>query len=113
MRPCGPRRGPGRLPLIAVPALTAGLVLALTLLMSSPTAQVAVVDQRLTFTGDDDVDDIVDIQPSGLAYEIYDARDEVTAGQGCVSLTLRLAYCTSFVLEIEATGGDGDDLIGL
>jgi RTX calcium-binding nonapeptide repeat (4 copies) len=116
MRPCGPRRGPGRLPLIAVPALTAGLVLALTLLMSSPTAwaaQVAVVDQRLTFTGDDDVDDIVDIQPSGLAYEIYDARDEVTAGQGCVSLTLRLAYCTSFVLEIEAGGGGGDDLIGL
>jgi hypothetical protein len=116
MRPCGPRGGPGRLPLIAVPALTAGLVLALTLLMSLPTAwaaQVAVVDQRLTFTGDDDVDDIVDIQPSGLAYEIYDARDEVTAGQGCVSLTLRLAYCTSFVLEIEAGGGGGDDLIGL
>ena len=116
MKPCGSRRGPGRPPLIALPALTAGLVLALTLLPSSSTAwaaQVAVEGQRLVFKGDDDINDVVDIQPSGLAYEIYDARDEVIAGQGCVSVTRHLVYCTSLVLEIEATGGAGDDMIGL
>jgi hypothetical protein len=116
MKPCGSRRGRLWRSLIASLALNTGLVLALALLTTSATAwaaQVAVVDQRLVFTGDDDSNDVVDIQPTGLAYEVYDARDEVIAGPGCVSVTRRLAYCPSFVLEIEAAGGAGDDLIGL
>jgi hypothetical protein len=111
MKPCGSRRGPGRSALIAPLGVMFALLLPPT--VTAWAAEVSVVDQRLVFTGEGDVDDIVDIQPSGLAYEIYDARDEVVAGPGCVSRTLRLVYCTSFVLEIQVAAGAGDDLIGL
>lgn len=115
MKPCRSRRGFGWPALIACRALVV-LVLALLLLSGTTTAmaaEVAVVDQRLVFRGTGDVDDIVDVQPKGLSYEVYDARDEVTAGPGCVSLTRRLVYCRSFVLGIDVEGGAGDDLIGL
>jgi RTX calcium-binding nonapeptide repeat (4 copies) len=115
MRPSGSRRGHHWSGLIAwrVPV---GLVLALILAPASSTAlaaEAAVVDGRLVVTAGDDPMHILDVTPTGLAYEIYDARDEVTAGEGCVQRTLHQVYCTSFVLELEVRGGAGDDLIGL
>lgn len=109
------RSWPGGSPPCAGCTLIVSVVAVLALMSTpaaSPAAEVAVGDGRLVVRGGD-ASDIVDIRPVGLAYEIYDARDELTAGPGCVSLTAQLAYCTSLVLGVDVAGGGGNDLIGV
>lgn len=80
---------------------------------TSQAAEVAVVDSKLVVTAAGQVNDIIDVRPTPFGYEVYDARDDLTAGTGCGNLTPRLAYCGFLVVAVKVDGAAGDDLIGL
>lgn len=80
---------------------------------ASPAAEVAIVDSELVVTAAGEVDDVIDVRPTPFGYEVYDARDDLTAGAGCGNRTPRLAYCGFLVVAVKVDGGAGRDLIGL
>ena len=80
---------------------------------TSQAAEVAVVDSKLVVTAAGEVNDIIDVRPTPFGYEVYDGRDDLTAGIGCGNLTPRLAYCGFLVASVKVDGGAGNDLIGL
>jgi len=56
---------------------------------------------------------VIDVNPDGLGFRVYDSVDSVTAGQGCTLRSPREAVCDGLVMVIRIEGGDGDDLLGL
>jgi Ca2+-binding RTX toxin-like protein len=80
---------------------------------TSQAAEVAVVDSKLVVTASGEVNDIIDVRPTPFGYEVYDAREDLTAGTGCGNLTPRIAYCGFLVVAVKVDGAAGNDLIGL
>ena len=76
-------------------------------------ATVGVSDGQMKVTTTATGTNVLDVDPEGLAFHVYDSVDAVTAGQGCVSLSPREAVCGGMVMVIRIEGGDGDDLLGL
>jgi RTX calcium-binding nonapeptide repeat (4 copies) len=107
------RRGRGTA--LRLSAVTMGTVATVLLLSGAPSwaADVAVKDGVLVFSATEEVHDVVDIRPTGFGYEIYDARDQLSPGLGCINRTRRLVYCTPFVLRVQVDAGPGNDLVGL
>jgi hypothetical protein len=56
---------------------------------------------------------VIDVNPEGFAYRVYDSIDPVLAGDGCTLLSVNEAVCGGMVMRIAVTGGDGGDLLGL
>jgi Ca2+-binding RTX toxin-like protein len=93
------------------------LVLVIAVLLvgaaESLAAEVSVVDGKLSVTGQDEIDDLIDIRPTPFSYEVYDGSDELVAGPGCGGASPHLVYCQLKVSAIAVDGGPGNDLIGL
>jgi hypothetical protein len=80
---------------------------------SSRAADVAVIDETLVVTGSAEVNDRIDVRPTIVGYEVYDARDELVAGVGCGNASPNLAYCGFLLVGVKVDGGLGDDVVGL
>jgi hypothetical protein len=76
-------------------------------------ATVAVSDGQMKVTATAQGTNVIDVNPDGLGFRVYDSLDPVTAGQGCTLRSPREAVCDGLVMVIRIEGGAGDDLLGL
>jgi hypothetical protein len=79
----------------------------------APAATVAVTEGRLVVTTTAPGRNVIDVNPDGVAYRIFDSIDPVSAGEGCLPVSLNEVVCGGSVAGIVVTGGGGDDLLGL
>jgi hypothetical protein len=81
--------------------------------VQAPAATVAVRQGLLEITTTAAGRNVIDVNPEGFAYRVYDSVDPVLSGEGCTQLSLNEAICGGMVMRIGVTGGDGGDLLGL
>lgn len=75
-------------------------------------AEVALVDNTLTVRDVIGEQNVLEVVPAAFAtYEVYDAVAPVVAGAGCANLTPQVVHCLGFALNVQVSGGPGDDLI--
>jgi Ca2+-binding RTX toxin-like protein len=76
-------------------------------------ATVAVGDGQLTIAATQMGRNVIDVDPNGLAYTVYDSSGPVTVGAGCVLVSTQEAVCGGMIATIRIVGGDGPDMLGL
>jgi hypothetical protein len=74
---------------------------------------VAVSDGHLTIAATALGRNVIDVNPDGLAFKIYDSFDQVTVGPGCLLVSTQEAVCGGNIDSVRIRGGDGADMLGL
>jgi Ca2+-binding RTX toxin-like protein len=93
--------------------VTAASAASLALPAAAEAATVAVNQGQLTVATTGPARNVIDVNPAGLAYRVYDSFSEVTAGPGCVLLSMQEAVCGGMITRIRIKGGDGSDMLGV
>jgi hypothetical protein len=104
-------------PVVARRPIRRGLYVACAAVLLTPYpasgATVTVSDGQMKVTATAPGRNVIDVNPDGLAFRVYDSLDSITAGQGCILRSRREAVCGGLIMVIRIEGGDGQDLLGL